>query len=81
MSVTVAIQGDQRALHELRDGLRPREKTCLKALGIEAGKDTAQGVMGGNAMRQSEEGLEPCLLALAKECHILEPFPAGQQGA
>jgi hypothetical protein len=68
-------------LHELRDGLRPREKTCLKALGIEAGKDTAKGVMGGNAMGQSEESLEPGAFALAKEFHVLEPFPAGQECA
>jgi hypothetical protein len=32
-------------------------------------------------MRQGEEGLEPRALALAKECHILETFPTGQEGA
>jgi hypothetical protein len=32
-------------------------------------------------MRQGEERLEPCLLALAKEFHILESFPTGQEGA
>ena len=31
-------------------------------------------------MGPGEEGLEPCTLALAKEFHILEPFPTGQQG-
>jgi hypothetical protein len=25
--------------------------------------------------------LEPGALALPKECHVLEPFPTGQQGA
>ena len=64
---------------ELRDRLRPGQKALLKALGIEAGKDAAKGIVGGNAMRQGEEGLEPGALALAKEFHILEPFPAGQQ--
>jgi hypothetical protein len=35
--------------------------------------------MGGNAMGQSKEGLEPGVLALAKEFHGLEPFSAGQK--
>ena len=30
-------------------------------------------------MGQSEEGLEPGALALAKEFHVLEPFAAGQK--
>ena len=59
-----AIEGDQRPLHELRHGLRPGEETCLKALRIEAGKNTAKGVMGGNAVGQRKEGLEPRALAL-----------------
>ena len=32
-------------------------------------------------MGQSEKRLEPCLLTLAKELHVLKPFPAGQQRA
>jgi hypothetical protein len=32
-------------------------------------------------VRQGEEGLKPGALALAKEFHVLEPFPAGQQRA
>ena len=32
-------------------------------------------------MGQSEEGLEPGALALAKELDVLGPFPAGQQRA
>jgi hypothetical protein len=57
--------------------LRPGHKALAKALRIEAGKDTTKGIVGGNPMRQSEEGLEPGVLALAKECHVLEAFPAG----
>jgi len=76
-----AIEGDQRPLHELRHGLRPGEETGLKALRIEAGKNTAKGVMGGNAVGQSKEGLEPRALALTKELHILDAFPARQERA
>jgi hypothetical protein len=75
----LAIEGDQRPLHELRHGLRPGEDTCLKALRIEAGKHTATGGMGGHAMGQSEAGLEPGTRALAKEFHVLEPFSAGRK--
>jgi hypothetical protein len=68
-------------LRELCDRLGPGQEALLEALGIEAGKDTAKGVMGGNAMRQSKEGLEPGAFALAKEFHVLEPFPTGQERA
>ena len=47
---------------------------------METGKDTAKGIMRGNAMGQGEEGLPPGVLALAKEFHVLEPVPTGQQG-
>jgi hypothetical protein len=65
---------------ELCDGLGPGQEALLKALGIETGKDPAKGIVGRNAMRQSQEGFEPGALALPKEFHVLEPFPAGQQG-
>jgi hypothetical protein len=76
-----AVERDECPLGELCDGLGPGQEVLLKALGIEAGTDAAKGVVGGNAMRQGQEGLQPCLLALAKECHILEPFASGQQCA
>ena len=77
----LAIQGDEHPLRALGDGLRPVHKTRLKALRMQAGKDAANGIMGGNPMGQSQQGLEPGLLALAKEFHVLEAFSAGQEGA
>src|SRR5215467_3228267 len=47
---------------------------------MQAGKDTATGIVRGAPRRQSEEGLEPGALAFAKALHILQSFPAGQQG-
>ena len=76
-----AIERDECPLGELRYRLGPRQKALLKALGIEAGKDPAERIMGGDPMRQGEEGLEPGALALAKEFHILESFPARQECA
>jgi len=77
----LALHGDERPRRALGDGLRPGHKTRLKALRVQAGKDAAKGIRGGNAMGQSQPGLEPGLLALAKEFHGLEAFPAGQEGA
>ena len=77
----LAIQRDEGALGERRDRLGPGQKALLKAARIEAGKDAAKGIVGGNPVRQGEEGLKPRALALAKEFHVLEPFPAGQQRA
>jgi hypothetical protein len=37
--------------------------------------------VGGNPMRQSQEGLEPRALAFTKEFHILAPFPTSQKRA
>jgi hypothetical protein len=68
-------------LGELRDRPGPGQKARLKTFGIEARKDAAEGIVRGNPMGQSQEGLEPHAFALPKEFHILEPFTAGQQGA
>ena len=73
----LAIQRDEGPVGALRDGLRSGQEALLKALGIEAGKPPTKGIVGRNAMRQSQEGLQPGALALAKEFHILEPFPTG----
>ena len=78
---SLAIQRDEGSLSELRDGSGPGQEALLKALGIEAGKHPAEGSVRGNPMRQGQEGLQPYLLALAKELHLLEPFPTGQEGA
>jgi len=43
--------------------------------GIEAGKDTAKGIVGGEAVRQGEESLEPRELALAKSSTSCNPSP------
>jgi hypothetical protein len=48
---------------------------------MQAGKDAAKGIRGGHPMGQSQQGLEPGLRALPKECHVLAAFPAGQEGA
>jgi hypothetical protein len=66
---------------ELRDRLGPGQKALLKALGIQASKHPAEGIVRGNAVRQGEKGLEPCLFALPKEFHVLESFAASQQRA
>ena len=77
----LAVQRDEHPLRELGHRPRPGQKALLKALGIETSKHPAEGIMRGNPMRQGKERLEPCLLALAKEFHILESFPASQEGA
>src|ERR671932_960302 len=77
----LAIERDEGALRELRDGPSPRQKAFLKAPGIEPGKDATEGVVRGSAIRQGQEGLEPRALAPAKQLHVLEPFSACQQGA
>src|SRR5215831_2570974 len=72
----LAIQRDERALSELGHRPGPRQKALLKTLGIEPSKHPAEGIVRGNPVWQGKESLEPGLLALAKEFHILKPFPA-----
>jgi hypothetical protein len=67
-------------LGELGHRLGPGQKARLKTLGIQASQHPPEGIVGRNPMRQGEEGLEPCTFALTKELHVLEPFPAGQEG-
>lgn len=43
--------------------------------GIEEGKDTAKGIVGGEVVRQGEESLEPRELALAKSSTSCNPSP------
>src|SRR4029453_7083415 len=62
-----AVERDERPLGELCAGLCPGEQALLKALGIERGKHPAEGIVRGNPMWYGQEGLQPCLLALAKE--------------
>src|SRR5215471_522579 len=73
------IQRDEGALGELGYSPGPGQKALPKRLGMEPGKDPTKGVMGGNAMGQSEKGVEPGTLALAKKLHVLEPFPTAQE--
>ena len=77
----LAIERNEGALRELRDGPSPRQKAFLKAPGIEPGKDATEGVMRGNAIGQGQEGLEPHVLAPTKQLHVLEPFSACQKRA
>ena len=77
----LAIQGEERPLGALRDRLRPGHTARLQALGMQAGKDAATGIVRGDPMRQGEEGLESIALAFAKELHILQAFPAHQERA
>jgi hypothetical protein len=76
-----AIQGDEGSSGERRNCSGPGQTARLKALGIEAGKDAAKRIMGGEPMREGEEGLEPRALALTKELHSLEAFSARQERA
>jgi len=76
----LAVERDEGPLGELRNRLGPGQEALLKALWIEAGKHPAKRIVRRHPMRQGEEGGQPGALALAKQLHILEPFPTRQQG-
>ena len=66
----LAVDGHHLALGDLRHGLDPRHKTMLKLLRVQAGEDVSEGIMGRDAARQLQEGLEPLLFAVAEELDI-----------
>ncbi|MBL8799001.1 MAG: hypothetical protein JNM56_34265 [Planctomycetia bacterium] len=61
----LAIDGEDAAGGGLDQGIDPLVKALLKGGRVEEGEDAPQGVMGGDAMGQSQEGLQPVELAVA----------------
>ena|SRR5712691_21645 len=53
----------------------------MEALRMETRKHAAKGGMRGNPLWQDQEGVQPGVLALAKECHSLQAFTPSEQGA
>ena len=61
----LAVEGDNLSVGDIKDALRPGQEARLKLLGGNKREDASDGVMRGNAMRESEEASEPFLFGVS----------------
>ena len=76
-----AVNGNNLAVNRLAQALSPAHEAVLKTGGIEDRKDTGEGVVTRNSVRQWQEGGEPILFGLAEILHVIKRLAAAQQGA
>ena len=65
-SQRLAVDGDDLVLGRLVQGLDPAEEAALKLGGVEPLEKASEGVVGGDAVGQVKERLEPVVLTLPK---------------
>ena len=75
------IKGDDFLRDTRAQGLRPGHEHVEKGLRLERGQHAVEGVVGGNARAQAQEGLEPAGLGVADVFHVVEAFAAAEQTA
>ena len=63
----LAVNGHHLAGEQFRNGLGPGHEGILQLHWVEAGKDSAEGVVGWNAVGQFQKGLKPGQLAFAEQ--------------
>ena len=61
-----AVNGDDLTGCQLADGFYPTHKAALKLVGVELPKDTAKGIVRGDAVRQPQKFSEPFFFRFAK---------------
>src|SRR5579875_3343563 len=81
MTQGFAIDGDVPYTQDGADLVQPAEQGGLQGLGLETVEDTLEGVMGGEAIGQLQEALQP-VQAFASEGFDVGPgVGAGDDGA
>src|SRR5262245_11368669 len=65
----------------LADGVHPADEAVLEGPGAQGGEDAVAGVVGGDAVGQFQEALEPPPLGVAELLHVVEAVGAAEDGA
>src|ERR1043165_8322336 len=76
----LAVDGNQAAIGRLDEGADPVEEALAEGGGVQAGEDPAEGVVGGDAVGQFQESLEPGELVVAVLLDIDPGVGAGDDG-
>jgi hypothetical protein len=76
-----AVDGDGFALKRCGQVPHPAGKEVMEALGIDLGEETAEGVVGGDAVREFQEFLKPVQLGAAVFSHLGPAVGAADDGA
>jgi hypothetical protein len=71
----LAVDGHHFALGDLGHGLDPLNKTALELLRVQASEDVSESIMGGDAVGQLQEGLEPLLFIRHRRTEKLDIHP------
>ena len=66
----LAVDGDEPAAAGADYGAHPAHEALLEGGGVEGGEDAAEGVVGGDAVGQVQEGLQPAPLVQAVGFHV-----------
>ncbi len=77
----LAVEGDDLGGQDLCHRFHPALEAAPKLDGIEGGKDPVEGVMGGNAMRQVQEGGEPLRFGFSEQLDAIPALGAANDGA
>jgi hypothetical protein len=77
----LAVDGHQPPARRPRDGRDPGGEPPLERVGVQAGEDAAERVVGGDAVGQVQEGAEPRQLAAAELLDLRPPVGAADHAA
>src|SRR6476646_865756 len=77
----LAVDRHHLALDLARQGPCPSRKTALERVRIDQHEDPPERIVRGDTVRQSQEGLQPSLLAAAVKFDVLPAFRAGNHRA
>ena len=80
-SQRLAVDGDDLVLGRLVQGLDPAEEAALKLGGVEPLEKTSEGVVGGDAVGQVKERLEPVVLGLTEVLNVVPGVGPGDDSA
>jgi len=77
----LAVYSNDLPGSEFSDATDPIKERLLELAWIKAGENSAEGVVGGNTVRQSEKGFEPVELATTEQLEILPGLSSADGGA
>src|SRR5262249_61011603 len=77
----LAVDGDVAEAQLAADGVDPAREAVLEGAGRQCGEDAVEGVVGGDAVGQTQaEGTQPRLLGAAELGDVVPGVAAGQHG-
>src|SRR6516165_2609666 len=80
MTQSLSVDSDVPNTQRFVEGVQPLDESLLQRHGVEAIKDPLEGVMGGDAVGQLQEALEPVLAAAGEGSHVNPSVGPGDNG-